>query len=171
MKNYLPGIYLSREGVEALSDLLHYKFSNLSLLSEAFEAAGSGPAPQGSKRLAHVGDGVLRLVLYLDGYGRSACTGNFYSFLFPSILTNIPLLIGDIARFHDHNACNANLAMQGFARGLHTFIRLNPSALGLVPDKLMATTMEAIIGAVFLDSNQNMDIARNVIVELGLLER
>lgn len=89
MPNYLPGIYLSQESVDALTDILPYTFNDLILLSEAFEAAGSSPAEEGNKRQAHIGDVVLRLVLYLDGRSHNASTGNFTtSDMHAKIVTN-----------------------------------------------------------------------------------
>lgn len=84
MRNYLPGIYLSQESVDALTEILQYTFNDLALLSEAFEAAGFSPAPEGNKREGQIGDAVLRLDLCLDGRSRNASTGKFSSMRYPS---------------------------------------------------------------------------------------
>lgn len=45
-----------------------FNFEDIDLLIEALEAAGASNRPEGNKRLALIGDAVLRLVLYLHGY-------------------------------------------------------------------------------------------------------
>lgn len=85
-------------------------------------------------------------------------------------VTNLQLLKADNAMSHDRTANNPSLTEKGFLRGLDRFIHLNPSALGHVGDKLMATTVEAVIGAIYLDSGYDMGVVRSVIIRLGLLE-
>lgn len=63
---------------------------------------------------------------------------------------------------------NVNLVLVGFHRGLDRVIRPNP-AQNYVQERLMATTMEAIIGAVYLDSGEDIVVTRQFIVDLGLL--
>jgi ribonuclease-3 len=65
-------------------------------------------------------------------------------------------------------ASNAYLAEQGFLRGLDNYVYNNPSQGNFVSDGLMATTMEAILGAVFLESDGNISVFQNVMVFLGL---
>lgn len=68
--------------VEDVQTILGYQFNNRELLLEAIKASGSGlnlghnrSAMEGNKRLAQVGDAVMRLVLfdewYLSGTKRS----------------------------------------------------------------------------------------------------
>jgi ribonuclease-3 len=66
-------------------------------------------------------------------------------------------------------ATNRNLAQIGFSLGLDVYIQLNPSAQGVVPERLMATTIEAIIGAVYLDSNKDIFVIRRLIVHLRIM--
>ena len=65
---------------------------------------------------------------------------------------------------------NYRLAQIGFARGIDSFILLNPSLRGTVPTSLMATTMEAILGAVYLDSQKNIAPVLRVVIRLGLTD-
>jgi ribonuclease III len=65
---------------------------------------------------------------------------------------------------------NYRLAQIGFARGIDSFILLNPSLRGTVPKSLMATTMEAILGAVYLDSQKNIASVLRVVIRLGLTD-
>lgn len=64
-------------------------------------------------------------------------------------------------------ASNAYLAKQGFIHGIDKFIVKNPSQFDIMP-KVMATTMEAIIGAVYLDCNQQIQPCADVMTALGL---
>lgn len=66
-------------------------------------------------------------------------------------------------------ATNENLAKIGFSLGMDTYIQLNPSAQGIVPERLMATTMEAIIGAVYLDRNRDIMAVRRLIIHLHIM--
>jgi ribonuclease-3 len=66
-------------------------------------------------------------------------------------------------------ATNENLAKIGFSLGLDAYIQLNPSAQGVVPERLMATTIEAIVGAVYLDSNKDIMVSRCLIVHLRVM--
>lgn len=66
-------------------------------------------------------------------------------------------------------ASNNNLYEQGVAIGLDPFIVKNPGQLGLAAGKnVMATTMEAIMGAVYYDSNRNRDDCERVMATIGL---
>jgi ribonuclease-3 len=66
-------------------------------------------------------------------------------------------------------ATNENLGKIGFSLGMGAYIQLNPSAQGVVPERLMATTIEAIIGAVYLDSNKDIMVLRCLIVHLRVM--
>lgn len=79
-------------------------------------------------------------------------------------------MIGATTVFHDMNARNTNLALIGRSRGLDKYIHVNPCQWGQVSDKVMATAVEALIGAVFIDSDWNISIVQSVIVKLGILE-
>jgi ribonuclease-3 len=57
----------------------------------------------------------------------------------------------------------------GFSRGIGFYIQLNPSAQGAVNLRLMATTMEAIIGAVWLNCNKDVMIILLLIIHLGIM--
>lgn len=68
-------------------------------------------------------------------------------------------------------ATNGNLAHIGLSLGLDAYIQLNPSAQGVVPERLMATTIEAIIGAVYLDSNKDIRKVRLLINHLRIMSQ
>lgn len=64
-------------------------------------------------------------------------------------------------------ASNANLDRIGRQRGLQRFVNGNPSQRQLVSPITMAATMEAILGAVYLDSN--LEEVGEVMRTLGLV--
>jgi ribonuclease-3 len=66
-------------------------------------------------------------------------------------------------------ATNKNLYQQGLALGLDPFIVKNPSQQGSVAGRIvMATTMEAILGAVYYDSSKNLEACERVMAAMGL---
>jgi ribonuclease-3 len=77
---------------------------------------------------------------------------------------------GRTTQLHDTWAANENLWQIGFAKRLDTFIHLNPSSRGVVQDRLMATTMEAILGAVYLDGQKDIAAVLRVVLYLGLTD-
>ncbi|OQE13348.1 hypothetical protein PENFLA_c049G04143 [Penicillium flavigenum] len=91
----------------------------------------------GNKTLALVGDKVLDLVIVASGRDRNKTRG-----------------------------WNAYLSRQGCYLGLDQVIVKNPSQT-FIGNKLMASTMEAIVGAVYLDSNQQITICADVMMVLG----
>ena len=70
------------------------------------------------------------------------------------------------ANLVDSVVTNANLAATGDHHGIGQFVNNNPSQRGVVSAVTMATTVEAIIGAVFLDSD--FDTVKEVMQTLGL---
>ena len=66
-------------------------------------------------------------------------------------------------------ACNANLDRIGRQLGLQRFVNGNPSQGQVVSPITMAATMEAILGAVYLDSN--LETVGEVMQTLGLIPR
>jgi ribonuclease-3 len=52
--------------------------------------------------------------------------------------------------------------------GLDQHIILHPGHIGRVSDKTLATTIEAILGAVYLDTAKDMEAVSSVMTVLGL---
>lgn len=136
--------------VNAVVAIINYEFTNIALLLTALEAAGASITQQGNKRLALIGDAALRLVLHEFGFE------NEYS-------------IGDMTMALNTHATNAHLAGIFDNLGLDAFIQLNPSAQGVIPERLKATTIEAIIGAVYLDCNKDIMTIRQLILHLNIV--
>ncbi|PYH28117.1 uncharacterized protein BO87DRAFT_322949, partial [Aspergillus neoniger CBS 115656] len=65
-------------------------------------------------------------------------------------------------------ASNTNLAQRGFELGLDRYICKNPSQGNFVSDKLMATTVEAIAGAVFVEISWVRVALQRIVDALGL---
>ncbi|CAP79820.1 hypothetical protein E8E15_008299 [Penicillium rubens] len=126
-----------------------YRFTDRAFIREALQ----GPSiynHDGQKTLALVGDAILRQSLVEQGRERSET---------PEEIQNVITKV----------ASNINLYYRGIALGLDPFIVKNPGQLGITAGrKTMATTMEAIIGAVFYDSAKNGDDLKRVLIALGL---
>ncbi|KAL4880528.1 ribonuclease III domain-containing protein [Aspergillus karnatakaensis] len=123
-------------------------FTNQSLITEALIAPGI-TSREGNKSLAQIGDTVLQLALQLEGRERGVSRERINN-----IISN--------------RAGNANLARRGFALGLDRFIRKNPSQGSFCSDRLMADTMEAIVGAYFEDRGREFAALKVVLDVLGL---
>lgn len=64
-------------------------------------------------------------------------------------------------------ACNAYLSKPGFDLGIDQFNVKNPIQLD-IGNRLVATTMEAIIGAVYLDCNGQIPPCAGAMAALGI---
>jgi ribonuclease-3 len=65
-------------------------------------------------------------------------------------------------------ASNDNLGRKGFELGLERYIQVNRAQRGQVSNRTMATTLEAIIGAIYIDSGFNYSVLSDVMARLGL---
>ena len=157
-------------GVEAT---IGYDFTDPLILWEALQAAGSGIRfagtrhfPDGNKRLAVLGDTILQLVLVQDWYDSAEVRGIVvfgYIAVVPASYTE-PGRASDIVQ---DVGSNANLDRAGRIHGLDEFICRNPSQAGYISPATMTATMEAILGAVYLDGG--IDQVSRVTQTLGLV--
>lgn len=165
--------YLSAESIRAIEAILSYEFHDKFLLDKAFEAAGATMTVGGNQRLALIGDAALRLVLYELGYERNAstCETPWIIYPFSSFIprSSINEVKGTMTAAQNIRATKINLTRLGESMRLNVYFRLNPSSQGVSPKWMMATTMEAIIGAVYLDSGKDIMITRAVVIRLGIL--
>lgn len=172
--------------LENAQSIIGYTFTDASILWEALQAPG---APRfdtngrdfsnGQKRLALVGDAVLKLVLLDEWYrgprGIRKFTVPWTSESERSLWTTF---LGDCSSSRaveiGNNqvatiGSNSNLAQTGRSHSLDTCIHNNPSAWGAVSNGVMAQTVEAILGAVWLDSGAGpMGAVTAVMNTLGL---
>ncbi|CAF9941921.1 hypothetical protein IMSHALPRED_003099 [Imshaugia aleurites] len=156
--------------VRKLQSRIGYNFKNVQYLWEAVQAPGaiirSGEVegagterhsvgfqrfPDGNRRLAVLGDTVLKLALVDDWYKGT------------EVRERLSRVVSDVGS-------NANLNMVGRTNGLDTLINKNPAdkdaPVGAVT---MAGTIEAILGAVYLDSD--MKCVTEVMQNLALMPR
>jgi ribonuclease III len=142
--------------ISAVEVAIGHKFADFSTIWEALQAAGSGVLRIGSRRivdgnktLALVGDAALKLLMIKEGYEEGTGRG----------------AINDAV---SGTGSNANLARIGFAKGLDLLICMNPSHIGPVTPSMMATSVQAILGAVYLDCGLELNGLKHVMTTLGL---
>ncbi|KAL8657666.1 MAG: hypothetical protein Q9226_001696 [Calogaya cf. arnoldii] len=148
-----PQMNLAVNGVEAI---IAYPFRDRFILWEALQAAGSpvslmGGAggrsiPNGNKRLAVLGDKLLDLVLCEQWYPDGQAKG---------VYDQLRQRVGS----------NNNLNSIGNQAGLHTFINRAGGVTAISP-VTMTATVEAILGAVYLDGG--MQAVKDVMQTLHL---
>ncbi|KAL2040772.1 hypothetical protein N7G274_006230 [Stereocaulon virgatum] len=121
--------------IRAVETLIQYKFHKTDLLWEALQTSKMSALstnarllPEGNRRLAIVGDAAMQLALAEDWYRTSDTRGQF-----SNIIRNV--------------GSNANLNRIGLGLGLERFI------VGPIGGKAIADTVEAILGAIYLDSD------------------
>ncbi|KAJ6022328.1 hypothetical protein N7499_002913 [Penicillium canescens] len=128
--------------MEELQDRLGYHFKSIPLLEEALHPADTRPL-QGNKRLALVGDSVLSTSLLDEWYDSGDTIGTL-----------------NYTENGDHilrkNACNKHLSCKGEAFELDDFITGQPAQKGEITNGTRATTVEAILGAVWIDSGMKI---------------
>ncbi|KAK5130379.1 hypothetical protein LTR08_002171 [Meristemomyces frigidus] len=128
--------------------LAGYRFRNENILLEAIDTTGLRVA-QSNQRLALLGDATVKQVLLDEWYpsGSSKGTGN-------TIISTV--------------GSNDNLATVARNCGLHTCVITHPGHRGAVSQGTLATMVEAIIGAVYVDSDKNMTAVRAVMSALEI---
>ena len=156
--------------LQTLQTQLHYSFKNAHLLEEALTAAGAsvsradvdGPA-SGNKRLALIGDAVLRLSVLDEWYPGGGSTGAWEN--------RTQKYATDVAVATGHNmvvdvGTNEKLAELAKARHLTAWLIENPCQAGQEPKVTLASTVEAVIGAVWVDCDRNLAKVQQVIKQL-----
>ncbi|KGO73438.1 hypothetical protein PITC_085760 [Penicillium italicum] len=139
--------HLSDENLQVFETKINYHFVNRDLLRKALEAC-SGFNGDGNKRLALIGDSILHLVLVTSGLSKNKSRAQISDML-------------------QKRTGNVYLGKQGFDLGIDKLVVKNPSQPEIMPS-VMATTMEAIVGAVYLDCNQQISPCADVMTALGL---
>ncbi|KAJ5360847.1 hypothetical protein N7517_010038 [Penicillium concentricum] len=126
-----------------------YHFTQRALIREALQ--GSAPFNAGgNKTLAMAGDALLDQSLIDQGRSRKKS---------PEEITNVLNTV----------ASNKNLRDRAIAIGLDPFLIKNPGQWGVIAGKnVMADAMQAIIGAVYYDSNKNREDCERVMAVLGI---
>lgn len=155
----------------AVQGIIAYQFNDLSLLTEALQApgvyTGTRVTPDGHKRMALLGDTVMKLALLDHWYGGGGSRGNSSPVRYLR-LARAKLLLGTGDSLIQSQLSNSNLGIIGRQHGLEAHINNNPSQLGVVSDKTLATTVEAILGAVYLDCGKELENVKSVMRIFGL---
>ncbi|KAF1985768.1 RNAse III [Aulographum hederae CBS 113979] len=140
---------------EALEGLLHHTFANPDLLWEALQAPGARIVrfsdrldTDGNKRLALLGDACLRQSLvaeWLETEHIRRAQNRISTVLANNYLAQVGQDL-ELERYINNNRCQGSLISVG----------------------TMATTVEALVGAVFLDSGMDSQVVQALARELGL---
>ncbi|KAL8718023.1 MAG: hypothetical protein Q9181_008244 [Wetmoreana brouardii] len=147
--HYTPDLTLTH----ACEATIGYRFHKPTLLWEALQAdgsviysSGSPRYEEGNKRLAIVGDKILDFLLSLKWYH-----------------TWEKRVVFD--KLRNEVTSNASLDTRGLANSLDRYISQAPGSYVVMP-KTMSATIEAIVGAAFLDGG--MDAVKQVVQKLGI---
>ncbi|KAJ5111455.1 hypothetical protein N7532_001990 [Penicillium argentinense] len=127
--------------------LIGYQFQHRDLMEEALEEAE--PETAGNERLALLGDKVLALMLLQRWYGEGNTTEQGTNLL-------------------QAYACNRQVTSRARALDLQKFIHKRLDLERSVPDHALASTVEAILGAVWLDSEEKIKRVNDVMEKISL---
>jgi ribonuclease-3 len=128
--------------------IISYQFTNPLELRRALQLADS-IHQDGNKDLALLGDTVIKLILVKEGLRRHATRGQ---------INNVV----------SEKSSNAYLAQRGFSNGLAECVYANRSQGNTIYPGPMASTVEAIVGAVSHDSEEKMPVVKGVMETLGV---
>ncbi len=163
----------SEINVERVESILGYNFRNKSLLTTALTAPhrngleiGGAETTDGNRRLATLGDGVLRLIIAKDWYLAGLAQGGlFISSLRTRGDTDCVVTLTDMLINSASNVRLCNLATQaGIGSCLYRSPRLEN--ITIAPNTLILA-MKAIVGACWLDCGEDMDYIRVPLRALG----
>ncbi|KAL8941878.1 MAG: hypothetical protein Q9216_001988 [Gyalolechia sp. 2 TL-2023] len=164
MDNAVPGV----------GAIIRYTFDDPYLVWEALSAAGSIISggnrrfPDGNKRLALLGDKVIQLALAEDWYNGEGTRGTLTIIRLLEFFCLPDGLLAIFTRLINNTASNNNLSMTGVSHNLDAFVnRALALRFDAVSPATMATTVEAIVGAVYLDST-SLQVVKDVLQTLGL---
>jgi len=148
---------VTQQTVDFIESRFGYKFKNLSLVEDALTAHRK----LNNQRLEFLGDAVLD----------AAVT----ALLFHSLPDAAE---GVLTMERSKATCNANLARLGLKMGLHEHLQvqitlrsllLSAGTSDLHEPKLLADAFEALIGAVYLDSGEDMAVIERIVGQINLL--
>ncbi|KAF1343865.1 ribonuclease III domain-containing protein [Delphinella strobiligena] len=147
--------FVQETTVQRLEYIIGYEFEDKSWAWEAVQVAGSGvyriggrDVSKGNQRLAICGDASVQKCLVHPWYHSGAAKGEWDS-RYRKLLTN-------------DNFCRI-----GNETGLAEFLHKNPNSPCATSDKLVATLIEAIFGAVEIDGGEVA--LRTVMRNIGLV--
>ncbi|KAJ5138345.1 uncharacterized protein N7515_003193 [Penicillium bovifimosum] len=132
----------SVEQLKIFEKKINYNFNDPALIRKALHHPYN-------KQLRLVGAASMRLVLSADGFRKNES------------LKGIEAVLKE-------RTGKGHLCIQGFNLGIDKFILLDGSHRGVVEESMMITTMQAIIGAVHVDSSTPIDSSARTMAALGL---
>jgi ribonuclease-3 len=153
---------MEQEVNQELEKVIGHHFHAQGLLEEALEE--SGLASAGNARLALVGDKILDLMLLRRWYREGNTTG----MPTPSRMDISLIYTEQGTSLLQTYACNKQLTSTARVLDLQRFIHQRPDLERNVPNSTLATTVEAILGAVWLDSNEDVQQVDEVMEKIGL---
>ncbi|KAK4069761.1 uncharacterized protein Triagg1_6891 [Trichoderma aggressivum f. europaeum] len=141
---------------QTVQDILQYQFRDSKLLEEALRAPGTDPGTtrqnpraHGNKGLAMIGDAVLRLAVVDDGIVDGKTTQSCHQ-----------LCVAEISNI----ALSKTLKKWEIGR----FVKLHPGQKGVISPGTGASTAEALVGAVWIDSGRDFTTVHRVIHNLDI---
>ena len=160
---------------------LGHVFSDPNLLWEALQAADNGviqigdrKIDNGNKKMALLGDAILQLALLNDWF-ESGESRSMFSLLHRSFCFTLRIKIdimetgvgnGTVCAVGNHR----NLEKCGRDNGLAKFITPNYTCRkSEIPRRTMTATVEALLGAVFIDSAEDLKAVKTAMKGLGLI--
>ncbi|KAK3073758.1 hypothetical protein LTR53_004394 [Teratosphaeriaceae sp. CCFEE 6253] len=149
-----------------ITRLTGYTIDDDDLLFRTLDTTGLF-APNANQREALVGDRALALVLADDWYKSSTPL----STVTPATVSWPDSLTGAVVADTRYKSVGGNRALSAFGRrvGLAPHIFIHPGQRGQpVGWKIMATTVEAILGAIWLDSDGDLGTLRAAIEHMDL---
>ncbi|KAI1192343.1 hypothetical protein F5X97DRAFT_340958 [Nemania serpens] len=158
--------------MDAAESIINYVFIDRAPLQQSLRVAGAPRAlGEGNKSLANVGDAIIRTIMSVDCYYECLTIGavQFHETMIMFILT-----IDDTGATTHHIqilANNARFAQLCDNSGITGCISNNPSQFNVVSNNTKATTLEAVVGAVFLDAGtRSLQEAKRVILALSIIQ-
>ncbi|KAJ5346996.1 ribonuclease III domain-containing protein [Penicillium brevicompactum] len=139
---------LDDQKIVTAENSISYRFTDRLELRQALQLADS-IHQDGNKNLALLGDTVIRLVFVQEGLCRGAPRGQINNTI-------------------SQKSSNVYLAQRGFSAGLAECVYKNQSQGNTIYPGPMATTVEAIVGAVFKDSGEKITAAKGTMEALGI---
>ncbi|PPJ57289.1 hypothetical protein CBER1_09017 [Cercospora berteroae] len=140
-----------------------YDISNLDLLSEAIDTSGM-TGRQSNKRLALVGDRALGIAMVAAWYPSGADKG---------CLNDLAISVhsDDLAGAGSNwlaQLSNTHLAAVAREIGLDQHLILNPGHVGRLSDATLATSLEAVMGAIYFDCGGRIPLIESVMRKIGI---
>ncbi|KXS98663.1 hypothetical protein AC578_10050 [Pseudocercospora eumusae] len=132
----------------AIKEMTGYEFQKDDLLKEALDTTGLR-SPESNQRLAMLGDRLMGLIVTDLWYPTGAKRGR------------ADYLLQRICNNH-------NLGKAGFRHSLPEHIVVHPGHRGEVSRKMVANTVEAILGAIWVDSEKDMEAVKSAMIEMEL---